>query len=476
MNCKFCQQELEDGVTLCPNCGRENAEETAEATVVVNAEKTGEDPKPGMGKFALALGILVALLVLLAAMIMGGKENTDTVETEGSDQNITELTETTEATEPPTTPADTGLNDATCKGSYTVTDEELLANLDTVVATMGEEVMTVEDLQVYYWLQVRDFLSSEDFYYLYYYYGYINPAVSLDCQICYYDETLTWQQYFIGEAISAWQEFTAMAVAAKENGVEMEENLRTDLEGMEESLTTVAVENGFATAEELLKYNMGPGATMEAYKKYLEVYYLGYSYYSQQYEAQAPTDEEAIAYFEENLATFEEQGITKDSRTVDVRHVLIMPEGGTTDPATGATTYTDEEWAAAETKAQALLDAWVAEGATEEAFAEMAKEHSADGNAATGGLYEGVYVGQMVDTYNDWCFDESRQVGDYGLVQTQFGWHIMYFSGVDYVWQDYAAEEMLYNRITELMDAAINKYELTVDYSKLILGYIDLSA
>lgn len=488
MKCKFCQQELEEGVTLCPACGKENAEAEemgTEETVTETVEEPKEAPKSGMGKLALALGVLVALLVLLAAMIMGGGEDDVTDET-GDTTAATEITELTEGTEPTeetqpaTTPADTGLNDATCKGTYTVTDEELLANLNTVVATMGEKEMTVADLQIYYWQQVRSFLSSEDFYYLYYYYGYVDPAQPLDTQICYYDDTLTWQQYFINGAIQSWQELTAMAVAAEENGVEMLEELRTDLANMEQSLNETATANGFNSIQELLEYNMGPGATYDAYARYLETYYQGYSYYSQQYELLTPTEDEIESYYQENLAYFEELGVTKQTKTVDVRHVLIKPEGGTVDSTTGLTTYTDEEWAAAEQKAQALLDAWVEGGATEDAFAEMAKEHTADGNGDEGGLYTDVTVGYMVDEFNDWCFDEIRQVGDYGLVKTVFGWHIMYFSGSQVTenesWSATVQEEILYTRIEALMNAAVDKYELVADYSALILGNVDLTA
>ena len=35
----------------------------------------------------------------------------------------------------------------------------------------------------------------------------------------------------------------------------------------------------------------------------------------------------------------------------------------------------------------------------------------------------------MVDTFNDWCFDEKRETGDNGTVETEYGWHIMYYSG-----------------------------------------------
>ena len=265
-----------------------------------------------------------------------------------------------------------------------------------------------------------------------------------------------------------------MAIAAEENNVEMEEALKADLEGMEASLTTLATENGFADVQELLEYNMGPGATYEAYQKYLYVYYMGYSYYNQQYSTMQPTEEEVENYYQENLEYFETYGVTKEIKTVDVRHVLITPNEN-------ASTYTEEEWAAAEKKAQDLLDAWVAAGATEEGFADMANANSTDpGSNTNGGLYSGVTVGYMVAEFNDWCFDEARQVGDYGLVKTSYGWHIMYFSGSEVSentqWFTTVQSELLYERIETVMDEAINKYELVADYSKIILGYMDLAA
>ena len=33
----------------------------------------------------------------------------------------------------------------------------------------------------------------------------------------------------------------------------------------------------------------------------------------------------------------------------------------------------------------------------------------------------------MVTEFNDWCFDESRQPGDHGIVETSYGYHLMYF-------------------------------------------------
>ena len=115
--------------------------------------------------------------------------------------------------------------------------------------------------------------------------------------------------------------------------------------------------------------------------------------------------------------------------TVDVRHILIMPEGGSKVEGSSLITYSAEEWEACQVKAQLLLDEFLAGDKKEETFGEMANLHSEDqgGKVTNGGLYEDVYSGQMVKAFDAWIFDESRKPGDTGLVKTEYGYHIMYF-------------------------------------------------
>ena len=114
--------------------------------------------------------------------------------------------------------------------------------------------------------------------------------------------------------------------------------------------------------------------------------------------------------------------------SVDVRHILVQPEGGTKDDD-GNITYSDEEWEACRKEAQALLDQYLAGEKTADAFGALANEHSDDqnGKVTNGGLYEDVYKGDMVAAFDQWIFDDSRVPGETGLVKTPYGYHVMYF-------------------------------------------------
>ena len=113
----------------------------------------------------------------------------------------------------------------------------------------------------------------------------------------------------------------------------------------------------------------------------------------------------------------------------NARHILVSFEGGTADEM-GNMTYSDEEKAAAKTAAEEILNQWKSGEATEDSFAALATERTDDtGSAANGGLYNDIYPGQMVAPFEEWCYDEARKTGDTGIVETTYGYHVMFFSG-----------------------------------------------
>ena len=126
---------------------------------------------------------------------------------------------------------------------------------------------------------------------------------------------------------------------------------------------------------------------------------------------------------------------------VNVRHILVSFDGDKNEDGT----YTDGAKEATREKAEDLLNQWKSGDATEESFAELANANSTDtGSNTNGGLYEDVYPGQMVDTFNDWCFDTDRKAGDTGIVETTYGYHVMYFVGTSgQTYRDYQIENDL---------------------------------
>ena len=162
----------------------------------------------------------------------------------------------------------------------------------------------------------------------------------------------------------------------------------------------------------------------------------------------------------------------------NVRHILVNFEGGTSDPATGITTYSDDEKAAAKTAAEEILNQWNSGEATEASFAGLAAEKTGDtASAANGGLYENVYPGQMVANFNDWCFAEDRAAGDTGIVETEYGYHVMYFVGdSEELYRDHMIRQELTNTdITNWYTSIVDSAAVTEGNTKYLSLDIVLS-
>jgi len=437
------------------------------------ATQIQEGAKATPGKIALAVAAVVVLLAVLIALIAAGlnRGENDAEQTQPT-VSTAEPTASTEETVPATIPPDGNPDDVTCKGSYTASDADAKSNKDTVIATIGDKELTNGALQVYYWMEVQGFLSNYGTYAPYFGMDYTKP---LDTQLSLEENGLTWQQYFLQCALDNWQRIQALSDEAGKAKMEMDETDREYLENLEKTLQTMADSYGMSV-EELLLNNFGPGAGMAEYTYFQDLYYRGFPYYKAETAKLVPTQKDLEEFYDAHRENYENGGVTKDSMFVDVRHILIRVEGGTTDDE-GKTTYSDAEWETCREKAQAVLDEWLDGDRTEDSFAALAMEKSEDpGSQNVGGLYQKVYEGQMVPAFNDWCFDDSRKNGDYALVQTDYGYHVMYFVSSQLQWEYYAQSDWVNEQTNQMIESLVENYPMDVSYEKIVLGNVNMGA
>ncbi len=472
MICKYCNAQLEDGVSVCPCCGEAVQEETAQMDSALFEEETqmtapeedfaeeqqtetteepvAEEENPveetPKKKTTLKKALTIAACVLAALIVVGA-----VLYACGVDFGL-------------------GGKGVLSKDVYTVDLEDGVKAADKVVAKAGGVTLTNAELQIYYWYGVENFLS--------YYGNYLsmtglNPSLPLDEQIFDPNTGKTWQQHFLEDALNSWHRYTALNLLAQEEGVELSQDKKQVLLTTVAEMEQVATGYGFANAQELLQANWGSACNVDGYTRYLQTYLWSMDYFDMKFAQMQPSDQEVEAYFEEKQADFAVQGITKDSgKFVDARHILVMPKGGTKGDD-GKTTYSEEEWQTCLEEAEEILDQWLAGEATEESFAALAGEYSEDGGSASnGGLYEGIYKGQMVEPFENWCFDDARQYGDYDIVKTNYGYHIMYFVNSVPQWFTAAENQLLTERTEELILSGTERWPMDVKYGKIVIGEI----
>ena len=135
----------------------------------------------------------------------------------------------------------------------------------------------------------------------------------------------------------------------------------------------------------------------------------------------------------ESQATDEEATAT-DAADLNDTSVKTVDASDGTKVSNEGTAYSAEVVLKAYEQAKDILELYENGEKTEDAFAALAEQYSADtgsvGEEATnggGGLYENIEKGQMVEPFETWVYDASRQPGDTGIVMTNYGWHVMYF-------------------------------------------------
>ena len=130
--------------------------------------------------------------------------------------------------------------------------------------------------------------------------------------------------------------------------------------------------------------------------------------------------------FEYSLsAYFVTEAAHRDDHTLrNVGHILFKVDSSAETDA-GVSYKTSEEAKAA---AEALLEQIKAACAEDGTISKEKFEEFASNTHDSSVFYDDVNKGDMVEEFEDWLFNATVE-GEIGLVETSYGWHIMYFGG-----------------------------------------------
>ena len=104
---------------------------------------------------------------------------------------------------------------------------------------------------------------------------------------------------------------------------------------------------------------------------------------------------------------------------------------------------TDEK---AKAKAEEILAEFKKSEMTRENFEKLGEEYTEDSSI----FYDNVTRYYMVDSFDSWLFAEGRKEGDTDIVETEYGYHIMYYLGEgDIAWRVSVKNTVINNRSEE---------------------------
>ena len=503
MDCKYCGAPLEDETAaFCPHCGKhltdEPADEAAQAAPAAEeaaaagtaAEPAAEEAAPAeetpatdeapaaeetpaaeapaaadaaakkpngklIGIVAAAIAVIaVALILLIPRLKHSAQGETPVAEPPAAPTETQPSEQPADDTADSETPAEPTV-------SYSATADELTDEvLARVVAVCGSEELTNRDLAYYYWNQYYSFQNAYGMYLSY----LMDTTKALEDQLSM-DGEKTWQEMFLDSGVEMFHSIAALDQKAQAAGFQLSEASEEQLAALVDTCEQSAEYFGYDSGDAYIQSVFGPSASVEGYVAFCRRLLTTSEYLQSLVDAEEISDADVAAYYDEHAEEYAAQRVEKiDKPMVSIRHILIQPEGEQDENGD----YSDEAWAAAEQKANEILQEWEAGEQTEARFGELAQQYSADGSASSGGLYENVYPGQMVTEFNDWCFDDGRGVGDYGLVKTVYGYHIIYFCAASeqVYWYETAKADLTSERASQLEQAAMDEFDFSEDLTQ----------
>lgn len=264
------------------------------------------------------------------------------------------------------------------------------ADKSQVVATLDECTVTLADYEYYY----RAYQNNMEMQAMSTGYTEDNIQEFWDME----QDGTSNRQMLADNALTMAKQYRVLIQAAATNGSQASEEA---LSSSDADVDNLLAEYNNDEAAFFEAYRMTPDELREMYHQFDLI-----NQYQEDVLADVEVSQEEIEEaYEANKAAYEEQ--------VTVRHVLIS----------SSASMSEEDQAAAKAKAEDILAQL--EGGAE--IGALAAEYSEDpGSKDNNGEYT-FGRGQMVEPFEEWSF--SAQPGDHGIVQTDYGYHVMEMVG-----------------------------------------------
>ena len=330
---------------------------------------------------------------------------------------------------------------------------------DNIVAQFGNHTLTAAGFSYFYWASYTSFLT---------YHGsdaqnYLDLYTPLDQQM--YSDELTWQDYFINDALMAYRQYCVLNDQAAAAGFELSETAQNALLNAEKELLSTAQAMGFETVDEYLKANYGNGATLDSYLEYVHDHFVVQEYTAQLQDSFDFTDEEIEDYYDQNAETYEAAGVYKtDVKMAQLRYLMILPADDS-----------DESYDAIDSAFYEMLDDWeLWEDKSEQGFMSFGEKWSEKGFAQD--YLDAVAPGKIYFSYfDDWVFDEPRSPGDTRTWIMESGDYLFYYVGQtdDVYWRSQTRYDMCRDTFTTFLLEQISQYSYIVHEENIIISAAD---
>lgn len=261
------------------------------------------------------------------------------------------------------------------------------------------------------------------------YYGY-DTSLPLKSQTgaCALDKSKTWYEYFCSTTIGQFNQYIALAAAAKKDGMELSAEDKADIDEQFEALEETAYKKGYGSVNKYLSSVYAPGVTAGAVRRVVELEMLAANYVEKFVDGLEFTDDQMNKYREDNPSSFLKinyvsytfsEDFVKDATTEqkDAVKAALKAKADELAGKEGLDAFKDAIYAMIQAEEDAKNTTGSSAAASSDVSAqkdeELTKEEALKKYISEGVLYDETKAeADATKDYYEWAYSEERKAGD----------------------------------------------------------------